>query len=533
VDLADAVSVEDEGSLTRPCRLTKSGTSEHSHAVDLMASLRWRPGWILAGLLATVGFLWLASSSIKWSSVWEAFRSAQLWPWLPLAVSAYLTGQLVRGVRCRLLVSASSPLPLLAATNVVVVGYGVNNILPARMGELARAGMLAQRAGISYIQGLTITLLERTLDALVMVLFFTAATRLLAVPPWMRSMSTAAGVMFLVGSLVVVGVVISPLLLPAVATRISRPLRGGLRERALRVAYDVTQALASMRHSRRSGAIIALSLLVWVLESGMFLALMPAFRLAPSPAVALLAMSLTNLGILAPSSPGFVGPFHFFCMEALASQGVDRSTALSYAVLVHATFFVPITVWAVIVMSSWGVGVTRLITLVRAARARGTSTRLDGRARLVASMALERTTSRPSQLLVGIVDTFLPEDILALSDVRRSQVVTDAADFVHGQLSALPPLLRAQVAAGLFAFRVWSVLRSGRDFVRLDFKGRRRIVHSWANGPVPPTRQLLRAIRSTALLALFEHSVTRSALQGGQVSAPIRQSGLRVVAPNA
>ena len=38
-------------------------------------------------------------------------------------------------------------------------------------------------------------------------------------------------------------------------------------------------------------------------------------------------MSVTNLGILVPSTPGFVGPFHFFCSQALMSQGIPEATA--------------------------------------------------------------------------------------------------------------------------------------------------------------------------------------------------------------
>ena len=84
---------------------------------------------------------------------------------------------MVRGLRCKLLVSREANLSTVTATNVVVLGYAVNNITPARMGELARAAMLAQRSGLPFVQGLSVTLIERIMDGLVMLaLILTLAT---------------------------------------------------------------------------------------------------------------------------------------------------------------------------------------------------------------------------------------------------------------------------------------------------------------------------------------------------------------------
>jgi len=47
---------------------------------------------------------------------------------------------------------------------------------------------------------------------------------------------------------------------------------------------------------------------------------------------ALFVMVAANLGIMIPSSPGYVGIFHFFAMRALGVFGVGWETALSYAV---------------------------------------------------------------------------------------------------------------------------------------------------------------------------------------------------------
>jgi len=49
------------------------------------------------------------------------------------------------------------------------------------------------------------------------------------------------------------------------------------------------------------------------------------------------------LGVLIPSSPGYIGTFHFFAMSALAVFGAARETALSYALVSHAMQYLLVT----------------------------------------------------------------------------------------------------------------------------------------------------------------------------------------------
>src|SRR6185295_4542982 len=130
---------------------------------------------IAVGILVSLLFLWLSTSRVRWAELAGVVAKVHWWPWLPLAMAAYLVGHVVRGVRCKLILADLAPISLLSATNVVVLGYGANNILPLRLGELARAGMLAQRTGLSYVQCLTVTFLELVLDAIVSLVLFVVA----------------------------------------------------------------------------------------------------------------------------------------------------------------------------------------------------------------------------------------------------------------------------------------------------------------------------------------------------------------------
>jgi len=49
-----------------------------------------------------------------------------------------------------------------------------------------------------------------------------------------------------------------------------------------------------------------------------------------------------------PSAPGYVGTFEFFCMSVLALFSIEKNIALSFAIVLHAILFIPITILGMI-----------------------------------------------------------------------------------------------------------------------------------------------------------------------------------------
>src|SRR5262249_26992971 len=57
-----------------------------------------------------------------------------------------------------------------------------------------------------------------------------------------------------------------------------------------------------------------------------------------------------GLGISLPSSPGFIGVVQAATVLALSLFGVSRVDALSFSLLLHASQFVPVTVWGLLLL---------------------------------------------------------------------------------------------------------------------------------------------------------------------------------------
>ena len=313
---------------------------------------RFSPLGVL-GILVSAACLWLALHGLKWSEVATAL-SQMSWLWCLPAALIYLVGHYLRGVRCSLIVRPHARVSAFRATQIVLIGYAANNILPARLGELVRAYALARREGIPHGTSVSTVFVERIFDGLAIVGIMAVVCLTQPVPGWARQAGMLGAVLFL------------GLLATLVAGRLWRSRFDLVVQFFLKPFPDgaskalegfLTRLLDGTEVLFRGGAaiqVVLLSFVIWLVEGAMFLVLLPAFGVPAVVGVAYFALAATNLGVLLPSSPGHVGTFHFICAQALGAFGVPPATAVSYAVLVHALQYVPVTLLGIWAAYSYG-----------------------------------------------------------------------------------------------------------------------------------------------------------------------------------
>jgi len=318
------------------------------------------------GVLLSGVFLALSLRRIDVHGLRQVLAESQWWPWYALAPMIYMAGHFVRGQRCRTILRPHCDLDLWTATNCTIIGYAANNLLPARMGEVVRAYVLGRKAAVSVSLALAITFLERILDGLVITLILVLAGWFAPLPPWGRQLLGVAALVFASVTLAVVLITAARRFVLDLARRVTTPLPPPLAHRLLAILERAVGATDCLRDATLAGKILLLSVVVWVVEGTMFLVVLPAFHLPASPVMAGMALSVTNLGILVPSSPGYIGPFHYFCMQALLMFGVPQETALGYAIMVHLLYYVPVTLWGLAALAAYGI---RLGSAVRTAPA--------------------------------------------------------------------------------------------------------------------------------------------------------------------
>lgn len=424
-------------------------------------------------------------------------------PWMLLSVGCYLVGHLVRGERCRRLLQGEATLSLATASNIVVVGYAANNVFPARLGELVRAGMLVERTGIPFAHAFTVTFVERLLDGIAILVLLIVASIGMPLAGWLGDLEAVASLVLGIAFLGLLGLLLVPGLFLVIGSRAAMRLRHVWHGRVVRLITSVSSGVAPLKRPRTAVVVAALSIVIWLFESGMFFFVLVAFDLPPDPRMAIVVMCVTNLGILIPSTPGFVGPFHFFCARALMSFGVAEPIALSYAFLVHLAFFVPVTIWGAGAMLWYGVQVGATAAAARAARSSTETAVLGGvRVHAIADLVVEHHDETTSPLFIALAEAHVPIPAARIGEERET--VARVAAFMQAQIAALPTRLRWLFGVGLLVFRFWVRVRYFRSVCGLPLEKRRAAVGSWAYGRIPTLRQFFRPLRSTALLAYYD-----------------------------
>jgi uncharacterized protein (TIRG00374 family) len=130
-----------------------------------------------------------------------------------------------------------------------------------------------------------------------------------------------------------------------VLSRLARLLPARFSVRVEGMLHSFLAGLAGL-HSWRDGlAAFFLTVLAWSGESAAYYCVLRAFGLDLPVYAAIMLMAVVNLGIMVPSSPGYIGPFEFFGVGTLLLFGVAKQVSLPCILVIHSLVWLPITLW--------------------------------------------------------------------------------------------------------------------------------------------------------------------------------------------
>jgi uncharacterized protein (TIRG00374 family) len=227
--------------------------------------------------------------------------------------------------------------------NAVMIGYMGNNLLPLRAGEVLRAYVVARR-GTNFWTTVTTMVVERVLDGLAVGLMLAAVFFLVPVP---RELEWAA-LLFLSVDLALIAVLGAFTLAPGPVRRIALGLTRRwprLSARVARVLDTLDTGLAGIRTPSHVPSTVLWSTLIWVTLIATTWTCMLAAHLDLPILAGLTTLAFLGLGVSLPSSPGFVGVIQAASWAALRLFGVPSDDALSFSILLHASQFIPVTLW--------------------------------------------------------------------------------------------------------------------------------------------------------------------------------------------
>ncbi len=311
-----------------------------------------RPRWRAAlGAVLSAGLIYWTLRGISPTEV--AHRLSQANPILFAAATFCATA--IFALRARrwqtILEPVAGKLPLGALWRATAIGMMINNVVPARAGEIARAYALARETPVPFSTSLASLAVDRLFDAIVLLLL--AATALL--DPALSAGQTLAGrplASFAAGAGTLVFILVAGLyalvFFPTYLLRLfelfARRVSPSVEERGRRVLQTFINGLSVLRSPGHFAAVFGWTLAHWLVNAlGFWLSFRAVGITAPFSA-ALFLQAFIALGTAVPALPGFFGVFEYMSVRGLAVYGVSQQQAATWAIGYHLFSFIPITV---------------------------------------------------------------------------------------------------------------------------------------------------------------------------------------------
>ena len=302
----------------------------------------------IIGALISVVFLWLALRKVQFDELVQVVSGAK-WEWLIPNIVLVVGVMWIRAWRWQMILKPVGKVPYSRVYSSTMIGFMVNNVLPARLGEIARAISLGIKANLSRSATLATIIVERIYDSFTLLLFlwfvfaFSRISELTEV-----GRVRYVGWIFLGINIVLLAVMVILQLKNDSAVRWIRKISSRFSPKIQSVAGEITEKFARglrMHHNLPTTVGVGLSsLVIWFILgiSNYFVLLALGFDHLPVEA-SFVVLVVVSLMISVPSSPGYVGVFHWAVQISLQIYGLNEGEALAVAIVLHAAQYIPIT----------------------------------------------------------------------------------------------------------------------------------------------------------------------------------------------
>ncbi len=304
----------------------------------------------VVGLLVSIGLLFWALRDVSLHEMAEHLRAAHPGWLFACVVTATLTFHL-RAIRWRVLLhDVDQSIPFGSRYAAVCIGFMVNNVLPARVGEVARAYSLSRIASVSMSGSLASLLVERLLDAIILTIFLVPAFFLAGVDAeasnLLRTSFTVVVIVVAVG-LISLGLLVRfpDRALTLVERWCGRLGRASIAERLKSMVTAFGEGLGALRHAHVMAKAVLWTFVVWGWNGLSFYLGFVAFGIVgPGFEGALTLQSTISFAVAIPSTPGFFGPFESATRLALELHQIEPSRIIGFAAGYHILTFLPVTI---------------------------------------------------------------------------------------------------------------------------------------------------------------------------------------------
>lgn len=305
------------------------------------------------GIIISIVFLYLFFRKVDFYELWRTLKAVNyiylIPPFLILPIVF-----VIRAERWKYLLIPVRRIGIPNLFTATMIGFAVNNILPARIGEIMRAYVIGRKENISKSAALATVVVERFFDGLIVILLILL---LIIFPPFqegdtikrLRGAAVFLSLVFLSGVFLMIFFKYKTETALMWIQYILSPIPRRFSEKIIRLLNSFSEGLGVIGKGGYIFLVFIYSLIIWFLGVLIIYALLPAFSIKGLPLMAAIFIQVAvAFGVAIPSAPGYVGTFHFACATGLSLLGVDSYTAKSFAILLWAVSIIPVTIFGLI-----------------------------------------------------------------------------------------------------------------------------------------------------------------------------------------
>ncbi len=276
------------------------------------------------GVIFSLGGLIYAFNDVGVSQLLDTVHRIRFWPMVFSIVSYWGVLVVARALLVKYLLRKMGDISWIRAYRCLGIGFLANNILPLRMGDLARSAALAKAVNIPFSTVVGGMALERLLDMVMVAIIGFLALQVAPLPEQVRQFITWSGIILGVGFVVLIIVA---------RTKMERNILGQNRIGKLvwTLWIKFSAGFQALENFRGVAVVLFLGVVIWAVGLANFSLRLYSFGLPAGIDHSLVLLTCLGAAVALPSAPGYLGVYHAAVRIAVVHMaGVDESIAVAF-----------------------------------------------------------------------------------------------------------------------------------------------------------------------------------------------------------
>ncbi|WP_295161361.1 lysylphosphatidylglycerol synthase transmembrane domain-containing protein [uncultured Brachyspira sp.] len=299
---------------------------------------------IAVGIIISIVSLYFAFSGINIKESAEIVKNINL---LYFSISLILSVLIIalRGLRWECFIPLKKPIRKRTVVMAAYIGYMANNILPAKLGEVARAYILGVKENVSKSALIASVVTERLFDVIIGGVILCLSV--IFIPNLPDTVTYAASALFVLsacGFLVLMFLVWQKDFAHKIFYKVFGILHKNIGDKLIEFSCNFIDGIGFKNDPKHIFLIFLYTILYIIGQILTISLLLAAFDVKASPIKALFIFAVGGFGFAVPSAPSGIGPFEWAIIFGLSLIGVERNVAAPYALVYHIMGIAPVVI---------------------------------------------------------------------------------------------------------------------------------------------------------------------------------------------